>query len=65
MFTNEPSGELQNKGPSPHPTMPDIIITSQGVENLLGGTHEASGSDAISALFLKRPVTSLLPSSRQ
>ena len=28
-FTNEPAGDLPNKGFSSHPTMPDITITLQ------------------------------------
>ena len=49
VFTIEPAGDFPNKGPSPYPTMPDITITSQGIENLLNGlkTHKASGPDAI------------------
>ena len=35
VFIIEPAGDLPNKGPSPYPTMPDITITSQGIENLL------------------------------
>ena len=53
--TIEPAGDPPNKGPSPYPTMPDITITSQGIENLLNGlkTYKASGPDAISATILK------------
>ena len=55
VFTNEPAGDLPNKGSSPHPIMPDISITLQGVVNLLNGlnTHKASDPDAISVTILK------------
>ena len=35
--------------------MPEIIITCQGIENLLNGlqTHKATGPDAIGATILK------------
>ena len=48
VFTNEPACDLPNKGPSPYPTIPDITITLQSVENLLNGLkiHKASGPDA-------------------
>ena len=31
VFTQEPPGPLPDKGPSPHPTMPDICISKEGV----------------------------------
>ena len=55
VFTNEPATDLPDKGPSPHPIMPEISITCQGIENLLNGlqTHKATGPDAIGATILK------------
>ena len=43
------------KGPSPYPLMPDIIITTSDITNLLRGLniHKASGPDQISTNFLK------------
>ena len=43
--------------------MPDIIITSQGIENLLNGlkTHKASGPDAISTTILKQTSDIIAP----
>ena len=64
VFTNEPAGDLPNKGPSPYPNMPDItIITSLGIENLLNGlkTHKESGPDAISATILKETSDIIIP----
>jgi len=55
--------ELPNKGTSPHPTMPDINITLQGIVNLLNGpkTHKATGHDAISATWLKQTSDVIAP----
>ena len=63
VFTNEPAGDLPNKGPSPYPSMPDIIITLQGIKNLLNGlkTHKASGPDTISATILKETNDIIAP----
>ena len=43
--------------------MPDIIVTSQGIENLLNGlkTHKASGPDALSATILKETSDVIAP----
>ena len=35
VFTSEPADDLPHKGPSPYLTMPDISITTRGIENLL------------------------------
>ena len=63
VFTNKPAGDLPNKGPSPYPSMPDIIITLQGIKNLLNGlkTHKASGPDTISAMILKETSDIIAP----
>ena len=55
VFTNEPATDLPDKGPSPHPIMPEISFTCQGIENLLNGlqTHKATGPDAIGATIRK------------
>ena len=47
VFTKEHSGLLPDKGPSPHPIMPDISITTAGILNLLQNLdiHKASGPD--------------------
>ena len=52
VFTSEPADDLPDKGPSPYPTMPDISITTQGIENLLNDLkiHKASGHDTINAI---------------
>ena len=63
VFTIEPVGDLPNKGPSPYPTMPNITVTSQGIENLLNGlkTHKASGPDVLSATILKETSDIIAP----
>ena len=66
VFTNEPASSLLYKGPSPHPTVPEVSLTCQGIENLLNSlqTHKATGPDAISTTKLKTIIVTLLPSSR-
>ena len=55
VFTSEPAHDLPDEGRSPYPTMPDISITTQGIENLLNDLKicKASGPDTISARILK------------
>ena len=63
VFTNEPLNNLPDKGPSPHPTMPEISVTCQGIENLLNGLqiHKATGPDAISAKILRATSDIIAP----
>ena len=55
VFTNEPADNLPDKGPSPHPLMEEISITTPGIISLLQNLdiHKASGPDGISTRFLK------------
>ena len=63
VFTKEHSGPLPDKGPSPHPIMPDISITTAGILNLLQNLdiHKASGPDQVSARVLKETAESTAP----
>ena len=47
VFTIEHDGPLPDKGPSPHPTMPEISITTSGISKLLQNLniHKAMGPD--------------------
>ena len=55
VFTNEP-GYIPDKGPSPHPVMEDINVTTSGIIKLLQNldAHKASGPDEISTRLLKK-----------
>jgi hypothetical protein len=55
VFTNERLDTMPNKGPSPHPVMPDIIVTAPGVHRQLSSlnVHKATGPDGLSAHILK------------
>ena len=55
VFTSEPADGLADKGPSPYPTMPDIFVITEGIENLLNDLkiHKVCGPDTISARILK------------
>ena len=63
MFTNEPLSNLPDKSPSPHPTIPGISVTCQGIENLLNSlqTLKATGPDAISAKILRATSDIIAP----
>jgi len=54
VFTCEPD-EIPNKGPSPHPVMGNIDMTTASIISLLHNlnAHKASGPDEISRIFLK------------
>ena len=63
VFTNEPAGDLPNKGPSPHSIMPDITISLQGAETylmVLKSTKQVV-LDAISAKILKETSDIIAP----
>ena len=55
VFTNEHFDEFPDKGPSPHPVLPDLNITSEGIFSLLANlnVHKAAGPDYITARVLK------------
>ena len=54
-YTINSNESLPDKGPSPHPTMPDFNITISGIKKLLHNlnVHKATGPDEISARVLK------------
>ena len=53
-FTQKPPGPLPDKGPSPHPTMPDICISKEGIEKMLHiKPDKAAGPDSPPATLLK------------
>ena len=57
------SNHTPNLGPSEHPTMPNIVITTSGVRDLLQKQkpNKASGPDNIPAKFLKETAEELAP----
>ena len=59
----EQDGPLPDKGPSPHPTMPEIFITTSGISKLLQNLniHKAMGPDQINAKILKELQDILTP----
>ena len=63
VFTNEPDKVLPDKGPSPHPLMEDITITTPGILTLLQNLniHKASGPDTISTRLLKETAEVTAP----
>ena len=63
VFTLDSSQPMQNKGPTPYSAMPDIKISSKGVEKMLNGLNSktASGRDNIHARFLKEMASDIAP----
>ena len=53
VFTKETPGPLPDKWPSPHPSMPDITISTPGIQKLLANLkpHKATGPDLIPQQF--------------
>ena len=54
---------MPDKGPSLHPIIPDINITTVGILKLLQNldVHKASGPDQVSSRFLKETAESITP----
>ena len=63
MFTDEDTSNIIDLGPSPHPQMPDIKITNEGVEKLLENlnTSKLSRPDNIHPKVLREPHSELVP----
>jgi len=63
VFTREDHTNFPDKGPSPHPVMQKIKVTTKGVFNLLNQQkpHKATGPDDIPAAFLKSTAAQLAP----
>jgi hypothetical protein len=61
--TKEDFDNLPSKGPSPHPTMPNIQVNSTGIKKLLKGLniYKATGPDAIPTRFLHDNAEELAP----
>ena len=62
VFTDEPD-YIPDKGPSPHPVMEDINVTTSGIIKLLQNldVHKASGPDEISTRLLKETAEVTAP----
>jgi hypothetical protein len=63
VFTNEPAGDIPDKGPSPHPTLSDITVTTSGISKLLHNLnpHKAAGPDQIRPNVLKQLKDQIAP----
>ena len=63
-FTTESTDiPIPDKGPSPHTTMPDILVTPNGITKLLNNINpnKATGPDQLSGRILKELSTELTP----
>ena len=63
VFTQEPPGPLPDKCTSPHPTMPDIRISKEGIEKMLQNIKpdKAAGPDSLPATVLKELSHEIAP----
>ena len=61
VFTKEDTSTMPDKGPSPHPDMPDIEVNWKGVHKLPKclKTFKATGPDSIPAFILKAAADQL------
>ena len=66
VFTKETPGPLPGKGPSPHPSMPNITISTPGIQKLLANLnpHKATGPDLIPPTVLKELSHEIPPFSK-
>lgn len=63
VFTKENLTTMPTKGPSPHPEVPPLNITHEGVTKLLKGLNarKATGPDTVPAMILKELSEELTP----
>ena len=63
VYTQEDTGTIPNKGPSPHPSMHDITVNLNGVKKLLKNLkpYKASGPDGIPTYILRAAAEELAP----
>ena len=63
VFTSEPPGSIPDKGPSPHPDIQSLNITTPGIVKLLTNInpHKASGPDNIHGRILKELSEQIAP----
>ena len=63
VFNSEEDDDVPDLGPSPHPSMDKITVTTKGVFLLLARTnpHKATGPDGISAQILKVLAEEIAP----
>ena len=63
VFINGPDEVLPDKGPSPHPLMENVTITTPGILTLLQNlnVHKASGPDTISTRLSKETAEVTAP----
>ena len=63
VFTQETTSDFPDLGESPHPTVPEFQVNSEGVRKLLAKLkpHSASGPDGLPARLLKETADELAP----
>ena len=63
VFTRDEPSHIPDLGPSPHPSMPRVVVTLKGVHDLLGNLqpNKAAGPDGIHPRVLKEIKDDLAP----
>ena len=63
VFTRDDPSHIPDLGPSPHPSMPRVVVTLKGVHDLLGNLqpNKAAGPDGIHPRVLKEIKDDLAP----
>ena len=63
VFTVKDTSTIPDRGVSPYPSIPDIVITLNGVRNLLlkSDVNKSTGPDNIHAAFLKHTAFEIVP----
>ena len=63
VYTQEDTGTIPDKGPSPHPSMHDITVNPNGVRKLLKDLkpYKAAGPDGIPTYILRAAAEELAP----
>ena len=63
VYKKEDTSNLQDKGPSPHPSMKNITVSIPGVIKLLNNLnpYKAAGPDTIPIFILKTAAEELAP----
>ena len=63
VFTSEPNDTIPDKGPSEHPNIPHLTISTPGITKLLKNInpHKATGPDSINGRVLEEPHEQIAP----
>ena len=63
VYTQDDGSQIPNKGPSPHPVMPELYFSTAGIAKVLRElkVKKAAGPDGLSARYLKETADIIAP----